>query len=192
MSDVSDADPAGAEPVAWLAVLPTRDPAADLAAAVSDGDGDAGWLCAWLPGPLAGAAVWRRPSRDAVRCPAALVGDGAGLWRVQLTLPGRTARPLHDDPAVVDATRCAARDGGRLAFTAALVADTVHWAGGISGVDASTASAWPGWTSLDPWSRLGPHRLLDVGPGVLVGASLPVAPGTQRRGGAPWPSGRFE
>jgi hypothetical protein len=179
-----------AEPVAWLALVAAVPDGADLAAPVLDGGEDAGWLCAWLLDPDAPGGR-RRPVRDAVRCPAGLVGPGEGPWVVSLTLPERGARPIHDDPAVVAATRAAARDGGRLAFTAGLVADEVHWAGGLSGVDEATAAGWPSWTSVDPWHRLGPSRLLTVGLGVLRVAALPASPGHQRRGGAPWPAGTF-
>jgi len=176
----------------WLALVAQRPQDADLAVEVTSAGEGAGWLAVWVPsGPRAGAAVWRRPARDAVRCPASLVGGDEGPWEVRLTLPGRRERPLHDDPAVVAATRAAARDGGRLALTAALVADEVHWAGGISAVAAATADAWPGWRTLDPWWPLGRPRVLRVGPGLLRSAPVPASPGTQRRYGAPWPAGSF-
>jgi hypothetical protein len=179
------------EPVAWLGLLDSRPDDAAHAAPVTERGEAAGWLVAWRRVPGAGSAVWRRPARDAVRCPASIVGEGEGPWEVSLSMPVRRERPLHDDPAVVAAARAAARDGGRLALTAALVADEVRWAGGISAVDVSTAEAWPGWASLDPWARLCPARRLRVGVGVLRAAPLPPSPGTQRRRGAPWPSGTF-
>lgn len=180
-----------AEPDVWLALVDERPAAADLAAEVTEGGHPAGWLVAWRPGPRTGAAVWRRPARDAVRCPGEVVGDGDDALEVSLTLPPRATRPLHDDPAVVAATRAAARDGGLLLLTAALVADEVHWAGGISAVTSGTADRWPGWVGLDPWARLGRARRLRVPPGVLRAAPLPASPGTQRRAGAPWPAGSF-
>lgn len=180
-----------AEPDVWLALVQERPATADLAAEVTEGGAPAGWLVAWRPGPRSGTAVWRRPAREAVRCPGEVVGGGGEALEVVLTLPPRSQRPLHDDPAVVAATRAAARDGGRLALTAALVADQVHWAGGLSAVTAGTADRWPGWVDLEPWGRLAPARRLRVGPGVLRAAPLPASPGTQRRAGAPWPAGSF-
>jgi len=180
-----------AEPDVWLALLTERPDDASLAAPVTDRGAAAGWLVAWRAGDRSGAAVWRRPARDAVRCPAGIVGDGEGPWEVSLSMPVRRERPLHDDPAVVAAARAAAGDGGHLALTAALVADEVHWAGGISAVGTTTADRWPAWTTLDPWAHLAHARRLRVGPGVLRAAPLPASPGTQRRGGAPWPAGTF-
>jgi hypothetical protein len=176
-----------AEPWAWLAVLPQRDPSAGPAAAVTVAGRDAGWLCAWV----VAEGSWRRPHRDALRCRPDLVAADGGDLEVSLTVPGRRERPLHDDPAVVTATRRAAAVAGRLAAVGALVADEVHWAGGLAAVPPEVADGWPGWTGLDPWRGLGPSRVLRVGPGVLRPVALPAAPGSQRRAGAPWPAGRW-
>ncbi|MFC5379295.1 hypothetical protein [Aquipuribacter nitratireducens] len=185
--------------VAWLALLDEPPASASRAVPVSDGAGRLTWLCAWhvvLGGGAPDAAYWRRPSADAVRVDPDVLADGATPDEgpslvVAWTVPMRRARPLHDDPAVVAATRRALRDGGGLALCTAAVADTVHWAGGLSAVTEDVAAAWPGWRSLDPWRGLAPTCVLGVPPGVLRPRALPPAPGLQRRAGAPWPAGTF-
>ncbi len=44
----------------------------------------------------------------------------------------------------------------------------------------------------DPFARIFPNRILELGPGLLGRTPAPTGPGVQRYGGGePWPSDRF-
>jgi hypothetical protein len=131
-----------------------------------------------------------KPHRAAVRVEPELLGAGPAL-AVSLVLPGRDARPLFDDPAVVRAMQDVLRDPGRAPLLSTLVDGSTRWAGALSGVDPATAAARPAWWGEDPFARLGPQHRLLVPAGLLVPVPLPTGPGHQRHAGAPWPWGRF-
>jgi hypothetical protein len=84
----------------------------------------------------------------------------------------------------VAARRDALRDG-RVAVSV-LVDDPVHLAGSVSVARADQPGELLALRD-DPFARLGPPRLLDVGPGLF--GTVPVTPGPvlERYAGAPWP-----
>lgn len=176
-----DAPAAGRDDRAWLAVL--AGPAAGSVPVTTPEGRPAGHLLL-RRGP-------GKPVRDAVRIEASLLGAGPPL-ALSLVLPPHGMRPLFDDPAVVRAMQDVLRDPGRVRVLSTLVDGSTRWAGALSGVDPGHAAARPAWWREDPFARLGRQRRLLVPAGVLTTAALPVGPGHQRHGGAPWPWGRFE
>jgi len=164
----------------WMAHLPHR-PDVTLATATVhclDG-GSESWLAAW------GAQT--RPHPDACRVDAAVIDPHGPAAAVSWVWPDSTARPLFDDPSVVHAIRRLTWVPHLRAVTT-LTADPVHFAGSLLSTDPTTAAGWPGWWSMDPFTRLGPRRRMLVGPGLLSDRVAVLGPGTQRRAGAPWPS----
>jgi hypothetical protein len=161
---------------AWLALFP--EPQTGSVAVTTPDGSPAGHLL----------LVVRRgkPDRNAVRIAPEVVGEGPAL-AVSLVLPPRGARPLFDDPAVVDAMRAVLRDPGRTAVFSTLVDGSTQWAGSIS----ATAVPTPGWWGGDPFARLGPQHRLLLPADVLRPVPLPAGPGHQRHAGTPWPWGRF-
>lgn len=159
----------------WLALR--LEPGGDLCAPVREGDWDAGYLCAWLsPG---------RPSPAALRVDERLFDPDGPPCRVSLVLIPRDHRPTADDPATVAARRDALRDG-RVAVSM-LVDDPVHLAGSLAVARADRPEELLALRD-DPFARLCPARVLDVGPGLF--GPVPVMPGPvlERYAGAPWPA----
>lgn len=134
----------------------------------------------WLQAFQAG----ERPAPDAVRVDARVLDPAGAAARVSMVLLPEGRCPLFDDPAVSQALRDVLAGPAPEAVTT-FTRDPVHWAGSLTAVrDARDLSG-------DPFRRLGPQRLLDVGPGLLGLAALTVAPVTQRYSGQPWPCDRF-
>jgi hypothetical protein len=173
---------------AWFAVL---DPAvaADAAAAawalaqapaMTTGGEAAGVLAAWPAG--------RKPVRHALRIDAhAIDPEGpAGTVSLVVVPPGR--EPLFDDPAVSQAMRRVLSDPPADAFTT-FVRDSSHFCGSL------TVRRRDPWALRDdPFARLGPRRILEVGPGLLpaIGRVPALGPVVQRYAGQPWPAARFD
>lgn len=162
----------------WFAQVPTAPAGALAAAPVSGPDHRAeGYLAAWAPG--------RKPVRDAVRMDARPVDpDGDPAW-VSLVLLERGRSPLFDDPAVSGALR-AVLAGPPADGVSTFVRDSSHFAGAVT-----VRRSCPQDLRDDPFARLGPARLLHVGPG-LFGRVPPVpGPVIQRYSGQPWPVAGF-
>jgi hypothetical protein len=168
---------------AWLALR--LQPGGDLRAPVREGDWDAGHLCAWL-----GARPESRPPvPGAVRVDRRLLDPDGPACRVSLVLLPRDRRPIADDPAAVAVRRDVLRDG-RLAVSMLLpdpTHDPVHLAGGLSVARADRPEELLALRD-DPFARLGPPRVLEVGPGLFGPVPAPPGPVLERYAGAPWPA----
>jgi hypothetical protein len=160
----------------WFAVLEERaDDATAQAPATTITGEPAGWLAAWPNG--------RKPTRDAVRMDGRIVDrDGTGA-RVYVTLLDRGREPLFDDPTVSGAMRAILAGPPADAVTT-FVRDSSHFSGGLS--------VWrDGLPHDDPFVRLGPSRVFDVGPGLFGRLAPPPGPVIQRYAGQPWPMAGF-
>jgi len=142
-----------------------------------------------LHGRVVGAlAAWpagRKPVADAVRMDARIVDpSGAAAW-VSLVLLPRDRSPLFDDPAVSGALRSVLSYPPPDAVST-FVRDSSHFAGAVT-----VRRDGPAELHADPFARLGPARVLRVGPG-LFGHTAPVpGPVIQRYSGKPWPAPGF-
>jgi hypothetical protein len=162
----------------WLARTPERPSDASAAADLRNGAGEAaGWLAAWPAG--------RKPVRDAVRMDARLVDpDGQPAW-VSLVLPPPQASPIFDDTAVSGALR-AVLAGPPPDAVSTFVRDAVHFAGALT---VRRADAF--LLRDDPFARLAPAAILNLGGGFAGRVPPPVGPVTQRYAGLPWPVSGF-
>jgi hypothetical protein len=169
--------PIGTANWCWLARVTPR-PAGCLAAAEISRDGDeVGWLAAWPSG--------RKPVADAVRADARIIDPSGTAAAVSLVLLPRDRSPLFDDPAVSGALR-AVLAGVPPDAVSTFVRDSSHFSGAVT-----VRRGWPALLRDDPFQRLGPADMLDVGPG-LFGVVAPVpGPVIQRYAGAPWPVAGF-
>jgi hypothetical protein len=161
----------------WLARVTSR-PADCLAAAPISRDGhEVGWLAAWQSG--------RKPVADAVRADARIVDPSGAAGALSLVLLPRDRSPLFDDPAVSGALR-AVLSGLPPDAVSTFVRDSSHFSGAVTVRRASRALLRD-----DPFRRVGPAEMLDIGPG-LFGVVAPVpGPVIQRYSGAPWPVAGF-
>ena len=165
----------------WLAQVADRPADADLAAPLSTADGaPAGWLAAWVRAS--------KPVRDARRIdPRILDPAGAPAW-ISLLLPPRDAWPIFDDGAVIRARQSLLADAEPPDAVTSMVADSSHFAGALTARRGPDAAAR---LRDDPWARVLPARILQLGPG-LVGVGPPLGgPVTERRAGEPWPWDRW-
>jgi hypothetical protein len=120
--------------------------------------------------------------------PRAFDPDGAAAW-VSLIVVPEPLRPPFDDLAVQQARRRVLAEPPPDAVST-LLADDSRFAGAI------TVRRGPGARALladDPFARIHPARLLEVGPGIFGTAPPPTGPTIERHGSArPWPWDRFE
>jgi hypothetical protein len=165
----------------WLAHVPGRPGDADLAAPLrAPGGQPAGWLAAWVRPS--------KPVRDARRIdPRVLDAAGPPTW-ISLLLPARALWPLFDDAAVIRARQAVLADAQPPDAVTTMVADSSRFAGAL------TARRGPGAAERlrdDPFARVLPARVLQLGGG-LVGTGPPLGgPVTERRAGEPWPWNRW-
>ena len=161
----------------WLAWVPSRPADCIAAGAVSrDGEG-VGWLAAWQSG--------RKPVADAVRADARIVDASGAAAAVSLVLLPRERSPLFDDPAVSGALR-AVLSGVQPDAVSTFVRDSSHFSGAVTVRRQGRALLRD-----DPFRRLGPAEVLDVGPGLFGAVRPPPGPVIQRYSGAPWPVAGF-
>lgn len=161
----------------WLALVDERPAGADAAAEIAGG----GWLTAW--------ARAAKPVSDARRAdPRILDPDGAAA-SVSLVLPPRDGLWLFDDGAVQQARRVVLADARPADLVTTLLLDDSHFAGSL------TARRGPGAVQRlrdDPFARIWPARVLELGPGLLGVVAPPPGPTIERHGSAaPWPGGSF-
>jgi hypothetical protein len=162
----------------WFAELTEPVAGALASAEVSDMERRVvGVLAAWRAG--------RKPVADAVRMDARIVDPrGAATW-ISLVLLPRDRSPLFDDPSVSGALRSVLSYPAPDAVST-FVRDSSHFAGAIT-----ARRDGPAGLRADPFARLGPARVLRVGPG-LFGRTAPVpGPVIQRYSGKPWPAPGF-
>lgn len=165
----------------WCWLARTAERPADAAAAApltAAGGAPAGWLAAWPAG--------RKPVRDAVRADARIVDAGGEPGWVSLVLPPREASPIFDDTAVSGALRAVLAGPPADAVTT-FVRDAVHFAGALT---VRRADAF--LLRDDPFARLAPAAVLQLGAGFAGRVPPPAGPVTQRYAGLPWPVAGFE
>jgi hypothetical protein len=157
----------------WLALLDGPHDAATAQASA----GDAGWLVAWRSRT--------KPVREARRIDCRLIDPGGGPACVSLVLPPRGVRLPFDDVAVQQARR-AVLAGPPAVAVSTLLRDDRHFEGAI------TVARDPARLRDDPFARIFPALLLDVGAGLLGSVGAPAGPVIERYGSAqPWPADRF-
>lgn len=162
----------------WLARVTSR-PADGLAAATLSRDGEGvGWLATWRSG--------RKPVADAVRADARIVDVAGAAAAVSLVLLPRDRSPLFDDPAVSGALR-SVLSGSPPDAVSTLVRDSSHFSGAVT----VRREGWAALLGDDPFRRLGPAEVLEVGPGLFGVVPPPPGPVIQRYSGAPWPVAGF-
>jgi hypothetical protein len=154
--------PAGAAPVAHA-------PARSLDGAWS------GFLAAW-PSDV-------RPAVRAVKIDGRVIDAGGDPVRVSLVQAPFRAKLLFDDLAVQHARR-AAIAGPHRRFVSTLVRGDSIFAGAVSALDAGPDS--------DPFARIFPAQILEVGAGLFGATPPPAGPVIERYGsGNPWPYDRY-
>jgi hypothetical protein len=162
----------------WLAVVDDMPAAADAAGVLRTPDGAAaGVLAAWLRRA--------KPVRHALRADRRIVDPGGAAATISLVLPPAGWRLKFDDGAVQQARRdVLARRPADAVST--LLFDASHFAGAIT-VERSD----PARLADDPFARIFPARILEVGDGGHGAVAAPSGPGIERHGSAnpwPWPS----
>ena len=156
----------------WFALL---DSPADNATAQAEVTGG-GWMVAWQR--------HAKPVRDARRIDARIIDPAGDAATVSLVLPPEGVRLAFDDLAVQQARRDLL---GRPPVDAVstLLSDASHFEGAITVMRARIVD--------DPFARIFPARLTQVGPGLFGRVPPPCGPTIERYGSAqPWPWDRYE
>lgn len=122
---------------------------------------------------------------DAVRADARVVDPSGAAAAVSLVLISRDRSPLFDDPAVSGALR-AVLSGVPPDVVSTFVRDSSHFSGAVTVRRQGRALLRD-----DPFLRLGPAEILDVGPGLFGVVAPAPGPVIQRYSGAPWPAAGF-
>jgi hypothetical protein len=166
----------------WLALVDGDAAGADAAAEARDTTGaPAGHLAAWPPG--------RKPVRHALRADERVLDPAGAPALVSLVVAPPETATLFDDPAVQQARRVVLADARPPDVLTTLLRDASHFLGALTarrGADAAERLL------EDPFARIFPARLLDVGPGLLGWMAPPAGPTIERYGSArPWPWDRF-
>lgn len=148
------------------------------------------WACARLDGDHGCLAAWRQdeqPVGHALQAdPRAFDPEGAAAWISLAWAPPGFAL-LYDDPAVQRARQAVLEQDPAAAVTT-LMRDGSHIGGALTarrGADAARR------LRDDPFARLLPTAVFEVGPGLIGTPAPPGGPVTERYGGAPWPVDRF-
>ncbi len=164
----------------WLALVEEWPNDATAAALVRDASGEpAGVLAAW--------ARRGKPLRHARRMDARLLDPLGAPASVSLVLPPAGVRLLFDDGAVQQARR-AVLAGPPFDALSTLLTDASHFEGSVTVARGGAVAR----LADDPFARIFPARLLDVGAGLFGSAPPPAGPTIERYGSAqPWPWDRF-
>lgn len=140
-----------------------------------------------LDAPAGFMAAWFRPSkpvRSARRVDARIIDPQGDAALCSLVWPELGRFLIFDDPAVQQARR-AVLAGPPADAVSTLLTDDSHFAGAI------TVRRGPGAVALlrdDPFARVEPARILQIGPGLFGVAPAPTGPTIERHGSAqPWP-----
>jgi hypothetical protein len=134
-------------------------------------------------------AAWprgRKPVRQALRADARIADPNGGpAWAsLVLTPPGVTLR--FDDLAVQQARRDLLADWWPSAASA-LLRDSSNFEGSILAVHRREL------LGNDPFARVFPARVLELGPGLIGDVRPPTGPAIERYGSAnPWPAADYE
>jgi hypothetical protein len=136
-------------------------------------------------------AAWRqkaKPVRNALRVDERLIDpQGAPAW-ISLVLAPAGVRLPFDDLAVQQARRLVMSRPPPAAVST-LLRDDSHFEGAITVARSADEKRR---LRQDPFARIFPAMLLEVGAGVLGSVAPPVGPTIERYGSAnPWPWDRF-
>lgn len=165
----------------WLAFLDIDPGGAHVTAVTDIAGAPAGVLCAWQTDD--------RPHEWALQADPRVYDAAGPECLVCLALAPASARPMADDPAVVEVRRAVLRDG-RAAAVTMLTDDPVHIAGALTVARADRPDQVAALRD-DPFASLWDARLLRVPAGTLSGALRPTGPSLERYGGRPWPYDYF-
>jgi hypothetical protein len=165
----------------WIALLDERSGKATAAAEARDEQGEpAGFLTAWKQRA--------KPVRHALRADERIVDTAGEAASVSLVLAPAGVLLPFDDPGIQQARRRVLA-GPPADAVSTLLRDASHFEGAITvrrGGDAAVL------LRDDPFARICPARLLEVGPGVLGAVPPPAGPTIERYGSErPWPWDRF-
>lgn len=158
----------------WLALLDQED--GQLCAPVTGHASGRRWLCGWDSA--------ERPHNRALQVSPDLVGNGPAC-QISLLLLASSARPIADDPAVVQSRRAILRDV-RFGGSSLLTADPVHIAGSVVVARADRPEQVHALLD-DPFRQFGRPLLLGVAAGLLTPHPPALGPVVERYGGKPWP-----
>lgn len=165
----------------WLALLDDAPGDAEVTPVRDSDGGPAGFLSLWegrgRPHPEALQADPRIRDRSGPACVISLAMAPAG------------ARPIADDPAVVQARRDVLGDGRTCAVTL-LTADPVSIAGALTVARTDRPEQLAALRD-DPFAALWGAVTLRVGTGVVGATVRPTGPSLERYAGRPWPYDRF-
>ena len=165
----------------WLALTEEWPDDATAAAWASAHGERAGVLAAWCRRA--------KPRRDARRMDARLVDPDGEPASVSLVLPPPGVRLKFDDLAVQEARRRILA-GPPFDAVSTLLTDASHFEGAIVVARGDQVRRLP---DEDPFARIFPARLLDVGAGLFGSTPPPAGPTIERYGSAqPWPWDRFD
>ena len=166
----------------WVALVDGEATGAQAAAEARDTTGAAaGHLAAWPPGP--------KPVRHALRADERLVDPAGAPALVSLVVAPPGTAMLFDDPAVQQARRVVLADARPPDVLTTLLRDASHFLGSLTARRGADA---PARLLEDPFARIFPARLLDVGAGLIGRMAPPAGPTIERYGSArPWPWDRF-
>lgn len=163
--------------MSWLWLARAADPAEGAVAAAELSTG--GFLSALPPGGPAPPGERKLDAR-------AVDPDGAPAL-ASLVLPPDGVSILFDDPAVSGALR-AALTAPWPAVLSTLVVGSSRFAGALTAIRDGDRSR----LASDPFARIFPAELVEIGPGLLGKVPAPTGPVIQRYGGGnAWPWDRF-
>jgi hypothetical protein len=165
----------------WLALVEGTVEGADACARASTLDGE----------PAGTLAAWRRrakPVRSALRVDERLIDpQGPPAWISLVLAPPRVRLPF-DDLTVQQARRLVLMRA-RPAVLSTLLRDNSHFDGAVTVARSPDARRW---LQEDPFARIFPQTLLDVGAGIFGSIAAPTGPTIERYGSDnPWPWDRF-
>ena len=165
----------------WLALVDDEPAAAAASAAARDAGGaPAGVLAAWTQRA--------KPVRHALRMDERLLDPAGAAATVSLVLAPAGVRLAFDDPAVAQARR-AILVAAPFDAVSTLLSDASHFEGSVVVARGGLAARI---ATCDPFARIFPTRVLDVGAGLFGRVAPPAGPVIERYGSArPWPSDRF-
>jgi hypothetical protein len=163
----------------WLALVPEPPPGACAAAPATEDGEPVGVLAAWLRRS--------KPVREALRIDPRVIDPAGERATVSLVLVPAHVRLRFDDLAVQHARRRVLAEPPFDAVST-LLRDSSHFEGAVTVARGGDVAR----LGDDPFARIFPARVLEVGPGILGAVPPPAGPAIERYGSAePWPWDRF-
>jgi hypothetical protein len=164
---------------AWLVLVPGPPKNADASAWAEENGERVGVLAAWLQKA--------KPVRDALRIDPRVIDPGGDVATVSLVRAPDGVRLRFDDLAVQQARRRVLA-GPPFDSVTTMLRDSSHFEGAVTVARGGRALR----IGDDPFARVFPARVLEVGAGLFGVAPPPAGPTIERYGSAePWPWDRF-